>query len=123
MSKPDWCTQEAKRVYHSLENSHVFNEIAIARALLEAHQRGRREGMEEAAEVADDWLKNEAYDLSDIRDGYIEARNSGYHAGRKISDEQARSFASKFGHRSDAVYICADHVSEAIRAKAREVKL
>lgn len=53
MSKPDWCAQEAKRVYHSLENSHVFNEIAIARALMEAHQRGRREGMEEAAKVAE----------------------------------------------------------------------
>lgn len=64
MSKPDWCAQEAKRVYHSLENSHVFNEIAIARALMEAHQRGRREGMEEADKAAD-WLDEAATEVED----------------------------------------------------------
>lgn len=123
--KPEWCPQWAWEKTAEITGTWtVYDHMRgnIARALLEAHQRGRREGMEEAAKVAEEWLENEAHDLSDVRDGYIEARKSGRYEGRKISDDQARSFASEFRHRSDAVHICADYVSAAIRAKAQEVK-
>lgn len=63
--KPEWCPQwawdEADRladasskywhdIYWGGQSDITLNEH-VARAILEAHQRGRREGMEEAAEV------------------------------------------------------------------------
>lgn len=59
--KPEWCEKladEAAEAYHKWLHGtrlkHSTPELSrfIARALLDAHQRGRREGMEEAAKVA-----------------------------------------------------------------------
>lgn len=68
------------------------------------------------AEWAVRQFEGEAHDLSDIRDGYIEARKSGKMGGRRISPEMAKDFAGKFHERSDAVFMTAEHVTEQIAA-------
>ncbi len=59
--KPEWCPQDvwekARRLHieliKTLAYAHPSEDEIIARALLEAEQRGRRMGMEEAAKVAE----------------------------------------------------------------------
>jgi hypothetical protein len=106
-----------------------------ARALLTPHQRADeilsalsaagyrligpgeldRETIERCASKAESWLTDWAYDLEDTRDGYIEARSSGVHAGRKIKPEMAKAFAQQFRQRSEAVAGCASPVAAALR--------
>lgn len=61
-------------------------------------------------------IESEAHDLSGVRDGYIEARKTGEHAGRRISEAMAKEFAMKFHERSDALFMAADSITEAGRS-------
>lgn len=62
--KPEWCPQWAWDEAWEVTSHHWASDtgyrramaIYIARALLDSHQRGRREGMEEAAKVADEYV-------------------------------------------------------------------
>lgn len=56
----------------------------------------------------------EAHDLSDIRDGYIEAKMTGTHGGRRIPPDMAKTFAGNFHERSDALFLAAEHVTAAL---------
>ncbi len=67
-------------------------------------------------------LRGEGADLLDIRDGYIEARTTGVHGGRKIDPNFAKECAVKFGERSDAVYMAADSLQRAVDEKSTTVK-
>lgn len=66
MTKPDWCPQWAwdaanMAVVHAPDYTQRLHED-VARALLDAHQRGRREGMEEAAPLFErlrSWIEDE----------------------------------------------------------------
>lgn len=60
-------------------------------------------------------LENEAYDLQEIRDGYIAARKTGTHGGRRIKEDQAKLYAHGFRERSDAVFQAAETAEAAIR--------
>lgn len=77
---------------------------------------------ERAAFAAKNALENEAFDLQEIRDGYIEAQKTGKHAGRNIAKDQAKMYAAQFHERSDAVYMAAEHAEAAIRALPTEVQ-
>ena len=61
--KPEWCPQElwdeACKCMTAWPLS-VEGRSRIARALLDAHQRGRREGMEEAATMIDEGVEKPA---------------------------------------------------------------
>ncbi len=104
--KPEWCpqwaTDEATRVYHSLENSHALNEDAIARALLAAEQRGRKAGLEEAAKLLDE--------------GY--SREVGHHYRK----DRQPSKHDRCPHGRYTYEDCESCGAAAIRAKANEVK-
>lgn len=58
--KPEWCPQEFWELATNLEMDVAVNHGGefpapiLAKALLDAHQRGRREGMEEAAALLRD---------------------------------------------------------------------
>lgn len=60
-------------------------------------------------------LRDEAHDLYDIRDGYIEAQRTGMHGGRRITPEMAKEFAVKFRERAEAVYMAADNIEREAR--------
>jgi hypothetical protein len=66
-------------------------------------------GVKWAADQAED----EARDLQEIRDSYIEARKTGTHGGRRISDEMAKQFAQQFRERSDALFLFAERIGRA----------
>lgn len=67
-------------------------------------------------EFAKRLAETEAHDLQDIRDGYIEARKSGVHAGRRIPAPMAHAFAGNFHERSDAVYQFSEQFAREIEA-------
>lgn len=62
-------------------------------------------------------FENEAYDLQGIRDGYIEAKTTGVHAGRKIDPKFAKACAKQFHERSDAVFMAAESLTKQIGPK------
>lgn len=76
--------------------------------------------VEKCAEAGKAAIEDEAVDLEGIRDSYIEARTTGIHAGRRIPPDMAKTFASQFHQRADAVDKVADVVAAAIRALAEE---
>ena len=55
--KPEWCPQwawdEAEKAIRLPSPTYHDYAVSVSRALCYAHQRGRREGMEEAAGVCD----------------------------------------------------------------------
>lgn len=59
-------------------------------------------------------LQNDAHDLSEIRDGYIEAQRTGIHGGRKIDPNFAKASAKNFHERSDAVWLAAEYIEKQI---------
>ena len=79
---------------------------------LDAAVRAERE---RCATKAHGWLKNWAADLFGTWESYIEAKASGRHNGRRISEGDADMFAKQFRERAEAVDDCADHVAAAIR--------
>jgi len=76
--------------------------------------------VERCARTGQACAESEAYDLQDIRDGYIEAITTGKHGGRSIKPEHAKEFARKFGERSDTVFMAAENVAAAIRRLSEE---
>ena len=79
---------------------------------LDAAVRAERE---RCATKAHGWLKNWAADLFGTWESYIEAKASGRHNGRRMSEGDADMFAKQFRERAEAVDDCADHVAAAIR--------
>lgn len=76
----------------------------------------RAGALDRAAATASAFLAQEGDDLNEIAQGYIEARSSGRHAGRRIPEEMATSFAVQFQHRADAVLKCSQAVAGIILA-------
>jgi hypothetical protein len=60
-------------------------------------------------------LEDEAGDLAAILDEYIKSMQTGMHKGRRLDKAAAKSYATAFAERADAVNQMADHVSAAIR--------
>lgn len=83
----------------------------IARALVAAKARG----IERAERAAKEYLDTWAADLWETFEGYIEAKKSGRHAGRRITPENADFYAKQFRERAEAVAGSADGCAAAIR--------
>ena len=58
------------------------------------------------------WVLDQIYEegqrLQEIRDGYIEAKRTGKHAGRRIRPEHAKAYAHDFHERADALFVMHD---------------
>lgn len=61
-------------------------------------------------------LNNEAFDLSAIRDSYIEAKKTGLHNGRRIKPEFATACVSEFKARSDSLYVASENLEKALKS-------
>lgn len=107
------------------QHTAMFDEITNLTQRAEAAEArlssARDEGLEMAGETAWHWLMDWANDLAATRDSYIEARTTGRHSGRRISEGDAAMYAGQFRERAEAVAGCADEVRTAIRTlKATE---
>lgn len=69
---------------------------------------------ERSATRAHAWLIDWASDLAATWEGYIEAKRSGFHGGRRIKPEAADLYAKQFRERAEAVSDCADQVKAVI---------
>ena len=89
--------------------------LSLARAGLEAG-KAEESMRERAATCAADTLNAWAADLYATFEGYVEAKTSGLHAGRRIDAGNADMYAKQFRERAEAVAGSADYVATAIRA-------
>lgn len=107
MSRPDWCPEETREKAQQLAEHVIDKHEAcgcnvcmdvmlehFARALIDAHQHGRREGMEEAAFMAEAWQRPSTVKLA---------------AGEMSAQELRTAIAVAGG------------ISSAIRQKAEEI--
>ena len=94
--KPEWCAQWAwdaasgALTASGLANDRIGLTAHLARALLDAHQRGRREGMEEAASVARCAFDDRPHrDSMDWHDGFDDGTKAAEYAIRAKAEETA----------------------------------
>lgn len=88
---------------------------SLARAGLEAG-KAEESMRERAATCGADTLNAWAADLYATFEGYVEAKTTGLHAGRRIDAGNADMYAKQFRERAEAVAGSADYVATAIRA-------
>jgi len=67
-------------------------------------------------------VESDAHALYEIRDGYIEARTTGTHGGRRIRPEQAKQFAWDFGKSSEALFMASERLAKEVEAGRRALE-